>query len=195
MVIISLGGSPGSGKSTLGQLLAQELHLPLVKIGDLRRQYGLERGLTLEQLNERGETDPSTDYDIDNYLKKLPEQMDSFIIDARLGFHFIPQSIKVFVTVNLRIGAERILPLHRASESWDTVEQGVAALEKRMASDSKRYRQYYDIDPYDTSQYDLVLDTGGITTEEALAQLLHFLAERGVHPPRIPAAKKVTTYK
>src|SRR4051794_20294028 len=122
MAIISISGSAGSGKSTVGRMLAVRLGLPFISIGDLRRRYALDHGLTLEQLNESGETDPTSDRIIDEYQQHLPEKHPSFIIDARLGFHFLPQSIKLFVSVSKEIGAKRILMMNRESENWENVE-------------------------------------------------------------------------
>ena len=60
-MIITIGGAPGSGKSTVGRMLATNLNIPFFSMGDIRRAYALERGLTIEQLNELAKVDPSSD--------------------------------------------------------------------------------------------------------------------------------------
>ena len=41
-----------------------------------------------------------------------------------------------------------------------------------MASERRRFKEYYDIDHQDTSVYDLVVDTKNLTMEEAAATVI-----------------------
>ncbi len=95
-MIIVISGSPGSGKSTVGKILAKDLGYKFYSMGDLRGQMAMERGLTIDQLNEIGKTEDWTDRAADEYQKKLGETEDNFVIDSWAGFHFLPQAFKIF---------------------------------------------------------------------------------------------------
>ena len=98
-MIITLGGTPGSGKSTVGKILAEELSYEFLSMGGIRREFAKKNGMTLEELNERAKKDPESDNMVDEYLKELAKK-DGLIIDARLGWYFIPDSFKVWVTAS-----------------------------------------------------------------------------------------------
>jgi len=182
-LIITIGGSPGSGKSTIGRMLATRFGIPFFSMGEVRRQYALEHGMTLAELNARAEHDVTSDHLVDKFQEKLPEKYDSFIVDSRLGFHFLTQSIKIYIKVDRKVAAERIFPLRRDSEHWHTVEEGITALQARESSDKLRYMQYYGLDPADTSHYDIILDSTKTNPLEMLSQVVDFLKKRNVEVP------------
>lgn len=65
------------------------------------REMAMEKGMTLMELNTYSETDGGkVDAILDERQKKLGQEKDNFIIDARLAWHFIPQSFKVYLTVD-----------------------------------------------------------------------------------------------
>ncbi|HEU0051261.1 MAG TPA: cytidylate kinase family protein [Patescibacteria group bacterium] len=165
-MIISLSGSPGSGKTSAAKLVAERLGLPFYSVGGLRGKMAMERGLTINQLNEIGETDKSTDTIVDEYQKELGKKEDGFVIEGRLSWYFIPHSFKVFLQCDSNEAAKRIFEEHqngaqnRADEQkYETVEETRKALDRRIGSDVIRYEKYYDVDYRDPKHFDLVLDT------------------------------------
>ncbi len=183
-MIISIGGTAGSGKSTIGKLLAEKLGWPRYYIGGLRRQKARERGMTLAEYNKLGETDPSTDFEVDEYQKELAQKEDSFIIEGRTSWFFIPESIKIFVTVSEEEGARRVLKELQESDrrnedsELQTLEDVILSHRKRIESDNKRYQKYYHISVYDPANYDFVVDTTDLSREEAFARVLSYIQER-----------------
>ena len=107
-MIITISGWPGSGKTTVGKLLARKLNYKFYSMGNLRGKTALEKNLTIDQLNKIGEDESWTDKDVDEYQKKLGEKEDNLIVEGRLSFHFIPKSLKIFLKVDQIIGAARI---------------------------------------------------------------------------------------
>lgn len=159
-MIITLSGMPGAGKSTVGRLVAQELGLKYYSVGDLRGKMAQDRGMTIEELNKLGERKDFTDKEADAYQAELAKKEDNFIMDSRLGFHFIPESIKIFLDVEIKEAARRIFGDERKDEKRYTSAKDVAkALKERLASDTRRYQKYYGIDYLCKSNYDLVIDT------------------------------------
>ena len=62
---------------------------------------------TLE-LNTYMKSHPEIDQEIDNLTKSLSDKDESFILDSRMAWHFIPNSFKVFLKVQADIAAKRI---------------------------------------------------------------------------------------
>ncbi|MFA5155729.1 MAG: cytidylate kinase family protein [Patescibacteria group bacterium] len=164
-MIISLMGAIGSGKSTIAQMLADKLGWPRYYMGGLRREAAKKRGMTLAEYNKLGESDISTDQEVDLYQKKLGETEDNFIIEGRTSWYLIPHSFKIYLDVDFDEGAKRVFgSLQKKNERNEgkdlkTIEDVKESMHNRLASDRLRYRKYYDIDVYDLKNYDFYLDT------------------------------------
>ncbi len=171
-MIISISGAAGSGKSTIAKMLAEKFGWPRYYIGGLRRQKAKEKGMTLAEYNKMGETDPSTDFEVDEYQKELGEKEDNFIIEGRTSWYFIPNSFKIYFDVDEKEGARRIFQDMKNSQKRNegkglkSVEDVLRSARERKRSDIKRYKKYYNIDVYDKKNYDYVLDTTDLTPEE-----------------------------
>jgi len=176
-MIISLSGDPGAGKTTIAQMLAEKLGWPKYYVGEMRRKAAAKRGMTLEEYNKLGEEDPATDKEVDQWQKDLGENEDNFIIEGRTSWHFIPRSLKIFLKVDPRAGAQRMLGQlkkgERAKEArrFSNVEEIMEINKKRVASDNQRYRQYYGINAFDMDNFDIVIDTTGKSKEETFNQV------------------------
>jgi len=166
-MIITINGLPGAGKSTLAKCLAKKLKLKYYSIGQKRRELALKKGLTIDQLNKLGESNPSTDLPIDNFQKKLARK-DNFIVDGRLSWHFIPRSVKIFLTVDMKKGAERIMKAKRKSERrYKSLNDAIKEIRQRQNSDKKRYKKYYNISNiYNIKNYDIIIDTTNLSIKE-----------------------------
>jgi cytidylate kinase len=176
-MIITISGTPGSGKGTIGRLLAAELKYRFYSMGDIRRKYAAEHGMTIEQLNKKAEIDPTSDHLVDEYQTELGKKEDDVVIDSRLGFHFIPMSFKLFLDADEMVRVRRILNDKRATEHYKDADDAVQQLRERQESDKKRYKKLYDVDPYDVDavDYGLLLDTSSNTPEELVAMILDVL--------------------
>ncbi len=183
-MIISFSGAPGSGKSTIAQMLADKLNWPRYYMGGLRREAAKRRGLTLGEYNKLGETDIQTDQEVDEYQRKLGQEQDNFVIEGRTAWYFIPHSLKIYLDVDSRVGARRIFShLQQKNErnednglnSWQAVLENN---QKRTESDRIRYRQYYNIDAGDLKNYDFYLDTTNLNQDQVLLAVYNFVSQR-----------------
>jgi len=163
-MIITISGTPGSGKSTVAKIVAERLSLKHYSVGNFRREMAEKKGMTINELNKLGETDFSTDDEADKWQIELGKKEDNFIIDGRLSFHFIPDSIKIFIDVDMKEGARRIFNDHRDSEDYKTEQDALNHLKQRLESDKKRYKKYYSLDCHDKKHYNLVIDTTNCTS-------------------------------
>lgn len=175
-MIITLNGIPGSGKSAVGKRVAERLGYEFMSMGMLRRKMAEDLGITLEELNRRGEEDPSTDTVVDEYQEKLGRERDNLVIDGKTSWYFIPHSVKVFLTADYKTCARRIMGDGRKVEQFKSIDEAIASIKNRMASDNKRYMKYYSIeDAYDHAHYDLVVDTSHLTIDEVVRKVIDFV--------------------
>jgi cytidylate kinase len=134
------------------------------------REMAIERGLSILELSRLAEQGDEIDREIDQRTVRLGEENDSFVIDARLGWHFLPRSLKVFLEVRPEVAARRIFGEGRGGERENTdLGETTRAIEARTTSERTRYREYYGLDYDDHDQYDLVVDTSDLTIDEVAA--------------------------
>ncbi|MBS3138206.1 cytidylate kinase family protein [Candidatus Woesearchaeota archaeon] len=177
-MIISISGKPGSGKTTVANILAKRLHWPQYYIGEIRRKLAAKRDMTLQEYNKLGEKDSSTDTDVDKYQEKLGKTKDNFIIQGRTSFKFIPHSVKVYINVDFSEGARRVWqslkenPVARNEGDIPTLTECKKSVRERIASDKKRYKKYYNIDVYNKKHYDIVIDATKKTPKEVADDIL-----------------------
>jgi CMP/dCMP kinase len=181
--IITISGTPGSGKSTIAIQLAQKLEAERIYVGGIRRDLAKKKGMTLAELNIYALTHPETDVDIDKLVAKNTKELaktSPVIAEGRTMFHFIPDSIKIYIKSNFDTGAERIWKALQFKENKDARnEANVSSLEElkiklheREGSDIMRYKKYYDINHTDLSNYDIIIDTTKLNRQEAAKKTL-----------------------
>jgi CMP/dCMP kinase len=177
-MIITISGLPGSGKSTIADILAEKLSMKRYSVGDFRRDLAKKKGLTINEFNKLGESDKSTDNVADEWQTNIGKTEDDFIIDGRLSFYFIPNSIKILLTVKPEVGSERNYHIKKEEEKTEDLKEAVCQWHDRVESDVKRYKKYYDINPYSEEHYDFVIDTTKFTIEEVVEKVKRFIENR-----------------
>jgi len=183
-MVITINGTPGSGKSTVARKLAKKLNWPRFYGGGIRRIKAKSMSLTLAEYNKLGETDASTDFEVDNYLKKIAKQYKNCIIESRTAWYLIPKSLKIYIDVNEKIGAERVygeLKKHNKrneGEKLHSVEEVLKSHKQRKLSDGKRYKKYYHFDLYDKNNYDFILDTTNLSKKQVFEEIYDYLKTR-----------------
>jgi cytidylate kinase len=182
---ISISGTLGSGKSTVAKMVAKAFNLKQYQSGGFMRDMATERGMTLNELQVIAERDRSIDDEIDARQIKLGKEEDDFILEARLGYHFVPDSLKVYLKTSIDVAASRImLSLH--DNNSERVREGlvknkaeiIKSLMRRRESEKMRYSDLYGIDYEDESNYDLVIDTSIISAVEVSNIIIAKIKER-----------------
>lgn len=175
--IITIAGKPGSGKSTASKAVATELGYQHFSSGDLFRAIGKERGINVLEANLSGEQGENIDHLVDQRLRDIGTTEDEIVIDSRTAWHWIPDSFKIYLNLDLLTAAQRILKgTDQARLDVEHIprdpEEYANQLQQRLDSEARRYRQFYNIDPYDTTNYDLVIDTKMTSSEQVIAKIL-----------------------
>jgi cytidylate kinase len=161
--IITVAGAVGSGKSSTAKAVAAALGYKHFSSGDLFRQIARERGLSIEAINLTAEQQKEVDYQVDELLQKMGREEEQIVIDSRLAWHWMPDSFKVYLTLDPDTAAERIYnhikKEGRVSQNADSVAEVRKNIDIRVASEKKRYMNLYGLELTDPTHYDLVIDT------------------------------------
>lgn len=180
-MIISFNGDEGSGKSTIAKLVAAEFNYPRYYMGQIFRDMAAKRNLTLVEYLKLGETDPAIDKEVDDYLINLSQKESNFIIESRTAWHFIPTSLKIYLSVDEKEGANRVFKeLQKENERNEvkgdfSLEDVLKKIKERRVTDDARYLKYYHIDIRDKKNYDFILDTTNLSKEEVFDKVMEFI--------------------
>lgn len=182
LCIVSFNGQEGSGKSTIAKMVAERLGLPHYYMGQIYRDMAADRNMTLPEFRKICDADPNFDNKLDAYVVELSQKHANFIIESRTAWHFIPDSFKVYLKVDIDVAAERIFKAlsethNRSNEDCklDTVEDIKKSILQRRVEDNKRYLALYGIDQDDEKNYDLIVDTTNLSAREVFSMVLGFI--------------------
>ena len=168
---ITISGATGSGKSTAAKMLAKKLGYTYYSIGGLMRDMAKEKGLSLIELTKMAELDRQIDNELDLRQKEIGKK-ENVLMDSRLGFYFIPDSFKIFLDVDIKEAAKRIMGDRRQEESYKDINEAVSLLKKRMKSESLRYKKYYNIKFPAKKDFDLIIDTTSKTPDKVVDEII-----------------------
>jgi len=171
---ITLSGTPGSGKTSVAKSLSRRLKLKHYSIGDLMRKIAKEKNMTLIQLTRLANKSDEIDKELDKAQIDLKKE-DNFVIDSRIGFYFIPNSVKIFLDADFDIRIKRIFGGKRVEETYSDLSQAKKEIKERFDSEQERYRKLYDLDYLDKKNYDYILDTSKLKVEEATDKIIKFI--------------------
>ena len=164
MVTITISGTPGSGKSTVAQILEKKLGLKYVYSGEIFRKLAVKHNMSLEEFGRYCETHREIDQELDDSQLEILKG-GKVILEGRLAgwlaYRNNVQAVKIMIDADIQTRAERIVK----REGGD-VKQREQEMTKREKSEASRYKQYYGIDLKDSSIYDIVVDSADKTAEE-----------------------------
>ncbi len=157
---ISVTGDPGSGKSTFARAVATRTGFRLITTGNIFRELAAQMGISLTDLNERAERQAEIDAKVDDFLKSLNDSHENMVLDSRMAWHFVGESLKIRLAVDPEIAAARIFQDDAAlREKFTCLEQARDEVHRRKISEISRYRALYGVDISDQNNFDLVIDT------------------------------------
>ncbi len=159
---ITITGNLGSGKSTICKLLNEKYQFEIYSTGKVQRELARQMNMTTLELNQLMCSDKKYDKMIDDETARISrENRDKDIIfDSRLAWHFVERSFKVFVSVSLEVAAERVMNDQRgAEEKYASIEEAKELLAERAATERVRYKDIYNLNYMDFSNYNLIIDS------------------------------------
>ena len=173
MVTITISGTPGSGKSTIAQLLEEKLGIKCVYSGMIFRETAKKYNMSLEEFGKYCEENSEVDKELDNKQLEILRKGD-VILEGRLAGWLAHRNnipaFKVAIDTDLETRAKRIVNREKGS-----IEGRKKEILNREKSVVLRYKKYYNIDLKDNSIYDLIIESGDKTPEEILVIILEKL--------------------
>ena len=169
--IITISGKPGSGKSSTADKVAELLGYTRHSSGDMVRDLLQREHLTLAEYNKKAEDDHALDTKVDEFLRGFRNK-NNVIIDSRLGFYWIPESFKVYLDLDMQVATVRIYKdavsnnmRTKGGESASSLDMVAKQVQSRMEAERSRFKDMYNVDPYNTANFDLIIDTSRHTPQ------------------------------
>ena len=175
---ITLAGSPGSGKSTLRRQIAERYGLVTKGTGEFMRDLSVKFGYSdiTKFLIEYVSVHPEVDRQVDEEQRIFGKENEDFVLDAHLGFHFVPDSIRIRLICDLEEAARRILnDSDRTAEEPKNIRSSMDASKKRRETMRKNFMNLYQVDIDEYSNFDFVLDTTALSSEEVFERVSSFI--------------------
>lgn len=171
---ITLSGLAGSGKSTIGKMLAAKLNYKFVSVGDFSRRYAMEKyGADINQFQQICKENPDIDRELDKEFEQFGKVNDNFVIDYRLGSLFIPDGFHVYLDVSDLVAAKRVKMNDRGNEfNTDNIDVKMAVIISRNQIMIKRFIDLYNFNFTLKNNYNLVVNTDNHDAEEIVNYLL-----------------------
>lgn len=172
---ITITGDLYSGKSTVAKAISKALDYTYFSVGELQRKLAIEKGMSITEYNKYM-LDNNLDHEVDNKTMEIGREKENFIFDARLAWNFIQDSFKIFLKVEIDVAVERAMKDERGkSEKYAKAQEAKDSILERRRLEVCRFKDIYDVDIDDERNYDLVIDTTQISTEEVIEKVLNGL--------------------
>jgi cytidylate kinase len=174
VVHISITGDLGSGKSTVAKEIGEKLRFRYLSTGAIQRQLGQEKGMNTLEFNKFMDNNKEIDDYIDQKLKDINDQKESYILDSRLAWHFVKNSFKVYLMASDEVAASRVMiDEKRVGEpSAIDIQTKINDLKERRKIENVRFEKSYGIQPDIYKDFDAVVDTSSRSVSEVTNLLL-----------------------
>ncbi len=172
--VVTVGGPPGSGKSTAGRLVATSLGLEFRSAGDLFRAEARRRDMDLATFGRYAATHPEVDRELDRTMQALATPgrlLDGRIQGALCRRAGVPV-YDIVVTAREDVRVRRV-----AERDKEAVDEARRLVREREASERDRYLRYYSID-LDRETPGLTVDSSDLPPAAVAERILSFVRER-----------------
>ena len=177
MVRITISGHPGSGTSTLVQLLSEEKGWSSLNGGELFRQEAKRRNMTLADFGELCKNDLDVDRELDALLKQEMLRNDEqapAIVESRLAgwwaYQLELEIPRIWLDVNEIERAKRV-----QDREGGSIESILKESEKRASVDAQRFLELYNLLPEQSEPYSHRIEATSLNPQEVLARVLEIV--------------------
>lgn len=165
---ISITGDLGSGKSTVAKEICRILGLNYLSTGLIQRRLGQEKGMDTLEFNKFANNNKEVDEYIDQQLKNVNDKTESYVLDSRLGWHFVNKSFKIYAMAIDEVAAMRVLmDGSRVGEpNSEDLQTKIKQQKERRKIENERFEKIYGIKPSIFKDFDAIIDTSTASIEE-----------------------------
>lgn len=174
-MIITISGEAGSGKTTVGTLLAEKLNYKFFSGGYFFRKKAEESGMNLIEFSSYAESHPEIDREQDKMILNFMKTNDNMVMESRLAGVLASRdlkAIKIYLNTSLQVRIQRLMERDR-----DTDEKRIIA---RGRSEVMRYMEFYGLDYRVFSYYDYIIDTDNCLPETIVDSVVDYINRRPV---------------
>ena len=172
--VVTIGGPPGSGKSTAGRLVATSLGLEFCSVGELFRAEARRHQMDLTEFGRYAASHPEVDRELDQHMQSLA--LPGHLLEGRIqGALCRRAGIRVHdvvVTAREEVRVRRV-----ADRDGQSLEEARAKVHEREAVERDRYRRLYGID-LDAERPDFVVDSSDRPPLVVADAILTFVRDR-----------------
>jgi cytidylate kinase len=168
VVVITISGPHGSGKSTYAQAIAKALKLKYVSSGQTFRRLAKEYECNLEEFSRKCENDKDIDKKIDQITIDEAKK-GNVILEGQLAAWMTMEfaDLHIYVTASLKTRVERIA--ERDGTNYKDARKETIA---RTRSEVRRFKRMYNVDIENTDIYDIILSTDRLPRELCVGILI-----------------------
>ncbi len=168
---ITISGKICTGKTTLLKDLQKKLNWPIFMTGKLFREYVEKNKLDLEQVEEQNDMLTKK---IDYQVRDLLHDKGNLIVDGWMSGIMsanLPDVLKVLLTCDDNIRYQRF-----AERENINIEEAKKRVEERQLNWFKKLEKIYGRNDFlDPKNYDLIIDTSNISSDEVLKKVVEKL--------------------
>ncbi len=173
---IAFSGRLGSGKSTVCAILREKYGYEIYSTGTVQRKVAAEMGIDTLELNKRMRENPELDHIIDDAVVKLSRERagDNIVYDSRMAWHFAENTFKVYMYVDPSVAGKRVFDADRGNvETYASPEEAAEKLIARSLEENVRFKEIYNVDNLNYTNYDLIVDSTSATPEEIAETIIN----------------------
>lgn len=158
-MIVTINGTIASGKSAIGKMLAETLNYEYFSTGQIYREEAESKGLTVKEYLDYCDSNPDIHRSLEQKVKTYVKGKDNIIIDGRMAWYAIPDSLKLYLHCSENTAALRILGTKRTAQNTNTLDDCLADIKNRYRVEQEQFKSIYGVDIHDMKQYDLCVKT------------------------------------
>ena len=167
-MILTISGLHGTGKSTIGKLLAENFGLNYYSTGQAFRDLAEQMDMTLKEFTKYVEENPHFDKQLDKKIIEIARK-GNVVLDSQLSGYILLDiaDFKIFLKCPIEVRVKRM-----AERDNIGYEEKLKETVLRENSELERFKILYNIDLSDYKQieeiYDLIINTENLSIEEIL---------------------------
>jgi len=181
-MIIAIAGMSGSGKNTVGEIVAKMLKLRTVEY--TFKDYARDMGIDLMEFQKMAREDERIDKDFDKRVV-ADASKGKCVVTTWLGPWTVKKAdLRAWLDASDDTRAKRIAKREKVS-----AKAALSHLKKRDKDNIARYKKLYGIDITDKGIFDLIIKTDHIPPED-IADAIVLTAKSKANPTRKSKSRK-----